>query len=72
MREISDFSKMQDDLIQFRQDLINIDAKYKLKDRWAVDKIGSILDVLLPSLALSVKNLEDSIKSQKSEDKSDE
>ena len=28
---ISDMRKMQDDLIQFRQDLINIDAKYRMK-----------------------------------------
>lgn len=63
-REISDLSVMQRDLIEFRQSLINIDVKYKLKDRWAVNKIEEISDILLPHLALSVKNLEEVVKSQ--------
>tara|TARA_R110002051_G_C8594837_1_gene479391 strand:- start:420 stop:800 length:381 start_codon:yes stop_codon:yes gene_type:complete len=38
----TDMKTMQDDLIEFRQSLINIDAKYKLKDKWCVDTIEEI------------------------------
>ena len=61
---IEDFRQMQTDIINIRQDCINIDAKYKIKDRWAVNKIEEIINVLLPHLAHSVKNLENIVKSQ--------
>ena len=41
---IEDFRQMQTDIINIRQDCINIDAKYKIKDRWAVNKIEEIIN----------------------------
>jgi predicted RNase H-like nuclease (RuvC/YqgF family) len=38
----ADMQTMQNDLIEFRQSLINIDAKYKIKDKWCVDTIEKL------------------------------
>jgi hypothetical protein len=37
-----DIKKMQNDIIILRQNCINIDAKYKIKDKWCVDTIEEI------------------------------
>ena len=42
-KNITDMKIMQKDLIEFRQSLINIDAKYKIKDKWTVDKIEEVV-----------------------------
>jgi hypothetical protein len=40
----ADMKLMQGDLIEFRQNLINIDAKYRKKDEWVVSKIQQITE----------------------------
>ena len=37
-----DMKKMQNDIIILRQNCINIDAKYKIKDKWCVDSIEEL------------------------------
>jgi hypothetical protein len=44
-KKITDMKIMQKDLIEFRQSLINIDAKYKIKDEWTVNKIGKVVKI---------------------------
>jgi aspartate oxidase len=41
----ADMRTMQANLIQFRQSLINIDAKYKIKDKWCVDTIEKLTHI---------------------------
>ena len=45
-REIGDLTKMQNDIISLKQDCINIDAKYKIKDEWMVDRIKQLTDIV--------------------------
>ena len=43
---IKDFRQMQTDIIKLQQDCINIDAKYKIKDEWMVDRIKQLTDIV--------------------------
>ena len=43
---ISDMRKMQEDLIQFRQDLINVDSKYRIKDEWVISRLKQLTDIV--------------------------
>jgi hypothetical protein len=40
---LKDMRQMQTDIINLKQDCINIDNKYKIKDEWTVSKIESLL-----------------------------
>jgi hypothetical protein len=40
---LKDIRQMQTDIINLKQDCINIDNKYKIKDEWTVSKIESLL-----------------------------
>jgi len=42
---IKDFRQMQTDIIKLQQDCINIDAKYRIKDEWTVNKIQQLTDI---------------------------
>ena len=41
-----DIRKMQEDIIQSKQDCINIDAKYRIKVEWMHNKIDDIVKIL--------------------------
>ena len=41
-----DIRKMQEDIIQSKQDCINIDAKYRIKTEWTHNKIDDIVKIL--------------------------
>ena len=40
---LKDMKQMQTDIINLKQDCINIDNKYRIKDEWTVSKIESLL-----------------------------
>ena len=40
---LKDMRQMQTDIINLKQDCINIDNKYRIKDEWTVSKIESLL-----------------------------
>ena len=40
---LKDMRQMQTDIINLKQDCINIDNKYKIKDEWTVSKIDSLI-----------------------------
>ena len=40
---LKDMKQMQNDIINLKQDCINIDNKYRIKDEWTVSKIESLL-----------------------------
>ena len=41
-----DMITMQNDLTEFRQSLINIDAKYKFKNKWTTEKLQEVVSIL--------------------------
>ena len=41
---LKDMRQMQTDIINLKQDCINIDNKYRIKDEWTVSKIESLLN----------------------------
>ena len=43
---LNDLKKMQTDIIKLQQNCINIDAKYKIKDEWMVDRIKQLTDIV--------------------------
>ena len=52
IRQTSDMKAMQDDLIEFRQSLINIDAKYKIKDEWTTDRLQQLVDIVQSQMSV--------------------
>ena len=40
---LKDMRQMQTDIVNLKQDCINIDNKYRIKDEWTVSKIESLL-----------------------------
>ncbi len=40
---LKDMRQMQTDIINLKQDCINIDNKYRIKDEWTISKIESLL-----------------------------
>tara|TARA_Y100000004_G_C8604461_1_gene282002 strand:- start:47 stop:418 length:372 start_codon:yes stop_codon:yes gene_type:complete len=40
---LKDMKQMQTDIINLKQDCINIDNKYRIKDEWTVSKIESLM-----------------------------
>jgi len=55
-RDIGDLKKMESDIIELKQNCINIDAKYKIEDEWTVTKIEE-----LAKIAQGQFNLQDAL-----------
>jgi len=51
-REIGDLTKMQNDIISLKQDCINIDAKYKIKDEWLTDRLQQLIDIVQQQMSV--------------------
>ena len=51
-REIGDLSKMQNDIIELKQNCINIDAKYKIKDEWTTNRLQQVIDIMQQQMSV--------------------
>ena len=51
-REISDLKKMQTDIISLKQDCINIDAKYRIKDEWTTNSLKQLIDIVQQNMGV--------------------
>ena len=60
---IKDFKKMQTDIIKIRQDCINIDAKYRIKDEWSTNRIEQLVNIVQQHM--SVQDVLDSFEDRK-------
>ena len=47
-----DMRKMQEDLIEFRQSLINIDAKYGIKEEWTIERLEKLTDIMKSNMSV--------------------
>ncbi len=60
---IKDLKQMQTDIIRIRQDCVNIDAKYRIKDEWATSRIEQLVNIVQQHM--SVQDVIDSFEDRK-------
>jgi hypothetical protein len=44
--------KMQEDLIEFKQSLINIDAKYSIKEEWIIERLFKLTGIIESNISV--------------------
>tara|TARA_R100000458_G_scaffold17985_1_gene15602 strand:+ start:950 stop:1348 length:399 start_codon:yes stop_codon:yes gene_type:complete len=60
---IKDLKQMQTDIIRIRQDCVNIDSKYRIKDEWATSRIEQLVNIVQQHM--SVQDVIDSFEDRK-------
>ena len=48
----NDMRKMQEDLIEFKQSLINIDAKYSIKEEWIIERLFKLTGIIESNISV--------------------
>tara|TARA_Y100000034_G_C6711203_1_gene314162 strand:+ start:49 stop:360 length:312 start_codon:yes stop_codon:yes gene_type:complete len=48
----NDMRKMQEDLIEFKQSLINIDAKYGIKEEWIIERLFKLTGIIESNISV--------------------